>query len=145
MYVEGSRHSASREVVFEGISLAANNVDVDKLAANIYEQLTTAVKEFHKYFIAIDKGTCRSETAFCAAFIRGVDEQAYMAEEPLDLISMKGTVTGRDSFLELKKCVDPAGLDWSKLVLIATNGASAMYSEKVELIGLLKKKLYDSM
>jgi len=37
--------------------------------------------------------------------------------------------------------VDGAGLDWSKLVSIATNRAPAMCSEKIGLVGLLKNKL----
>lgn len=64
------------------------------LAANIYEQLTSTPKEFKKYSIAIDESTCRSNTVFCAVFVRGVNKQACITEELLDLIPMKRTMTG---------------------------------------------------
>ena len=102
---------------FRRHSIAANTVagPVHKLAANTYKQLTTAAKEFHKYSIAIDESTCRSDTAFCAAFTRGIDEQAYITKELQGLIPMKGTVAERDVLLELEKWVDQAGVDWFKL------------------------------
>ena len=76
--------------------------------------------------------------------IRNVDEQAYPTEELLDLVPMKGTVTGPDALLELEKCVDCGGFDWSKLVSVATGGACAMYSEKVGLVGLSKHELKEN-
>ena len=48
---------------------------MDERAANRYEQLTSAAKKFHKYFIAIDESTCGSDTAFCTVLKRGVDKQ----------------------------------------------------------------------
>ena len=132
-----------KKQLFKGISLSANTVAsrVNELATDVYEQLTSSAKQFQKYSLAIDESTCQSDTAFCAVFIRGVDKQANVTEELLDLIPMKGTVTGRDLMAELEKCIDRAGLDWSKLVSIATDGAPAMVSNNVGLVGLLRKKL----
>ena len=54
---------------------------------------------------------------------------------------MKGTATGRDVLLELEGCMDHAKLDFSELVSIATDGAPAMCSKKMGLVGLLKNIL----
>jgi hypothetical protein len=135
-----------KKKLFEGISLTPNTVSsrVTELANDTYYQLVSAAKNFHYYSVALDESTCRSDTAFCAVFIRGVDKYATVTEELLDLLPMKGTVTGRDVLFELEKCVDRAGLDWSKLVSVATDGAPAMCSEKVGLVGLLKAKLKEN-
>ena len=44
-------------------------------------------------------------------------------------------------FNELEMCIERAGLDWSKLVAVATDGALAMCSERMGLVGLLKDKV----
>ena len=54
---------------------------------------------------------------------------------------MKETVTGRDALLELEKCV---GFHWSKLVSVTLDGARAMCSEKVGLVGLFKHILKEN-
>jgi len=53
---------------------------------------------------------------------------------------MKGTTTGRDIFQELEACIDRSGLPWDKLLSVATDGAPAMCSEKVGVVGLVKAK-----
>ena len=107
---------------------------MNEIAVSTCEQLISAAKEFCKRSIAIDESTCRSYTELFAVFIRSVDKQACIAEELLDLIPMKGTVTARDVLLKLYKCVDCPGLDCSKLASIATDGAPAMCSEKMGLV-----------
>ena len=59
----------------------------------------------------------------------------------MDLLPLKGTCTGQNVFNELEMCIERAGLDWSKLVAVATDGAPAMCSERVGLVGLLKNKV----
>ena len=44
-------------------------------------------------------------------------------------------------FNELEMCIERVWLDWSKLVAVATDGAPAMCSERVGLVGLLKNKV----
>jgi len=53
---------------------------------------------------------------------------------------MKGTTKGHDVFRELEGCIDRSGLPWDKLVSVATDGAPAMCSEKIGVVGLLKEK-----
>ena len=128
---------------FEDISLSANTVArrVTELAADSYQQLSSIGKKFEAFSLALDESTDISDTAMCAVFVRGVDKNLNITEELLDLIPMKGTTTGVDIFRELENCVERADFDWHKLVSVATDGAPAMRSERVGLIGLLRDKM----
>jgi len=63
-------------MLFEGIGLVENTVasGMNEIAANTYERLIFAAKKFQEYSIAIDGSSCRSGTAFCAVFVRGVEK-----------------------------------------------------------------------
>ena len=74
-------------------------------------------------------------------FIRGVDCSLNITEEFLELIPLKSTITGRDVFLALENCMKKHGLPWDKLVCLAPDGAPAMFSSNVGVVGLVKKKL----
>ena len=128
---------------FEDISLSANTVArrVTELAADSYQQLSSIGKKFEAFSLALDKSTDISDTAMCAVFVHGVDKNLNITEELLDLIPMKGTTTGVDIFCELKNCVEQADFDWHKLVSVATDGAPAIRSERVGLVGLLRDKM----
>ncbi|XP_075197600.1 general transcription factor II-I repeat domain-containing protein 2-like [Anomaloglossus baeobatrachus] len=128
--------------LFEGISLSANTVAsrITESASNIHQQLITAAQSFEAFSIALDESTGVTDTAYCAVFIRGVDENVNIIEEFLDLLPMKGTTTGRDIFKELEDCINTAGLPWDKLVSVVTDGAPAMCSENIGVVGLLKAK-----
>ncbi|KAM4026817.1 general transcription factor II-I repeat domain-containing protein 2-like [Anomaloglossus baeobatrachus] len=128
--------------LFEGISLSANTVAsrITESASNIHQQLITAAQSFEAFSIALDESTGVTDTAYCAVFIRGVDENLNIIEEFLDLLPMKGTTTGRDIFKELEDCINTAGLPWDKLVSVVTDGAPAMCSENIGVVGLLKAK-----
>jgi len=80
------------------------------------------------------------DTAYCAVFIRGIDGELNVSEELLNILPMKGTTTGHDIFHELQGCIDRSRLPWDTLVSVATDGAPAMSSEKVGVVGLLKEK-----
>ncbi|XP_025090476.1 general transcription factor II-I repeat domain-containing protein 2-like isoform X2 [Pomacea canaliculata] len=125
-----------KKKLFEGISLSANTFAsrITESATNVQQQLTAAAKDFVTYSIALDESTGVTHTAYCAVFIRGVDENLNIVEELLDLLPMKGTTTGRDVFQELEACIDRCGLPWEKLVSMATDGAPAMCSEKVGVV-----------
>ena len=73
-------------------------------------------------------------------FIRGVDCSLNITEEFLKLIPLKSTTTGRDIFLALENCIKKHGLPWDKFVCLATDGAPAMCSSNVGVVGLVKKK-----
>ena len=130
-----------KKKVFEGISLSANTVaSITEAGNDFHEQLVRAAQNFEAFSVALDESTGVTDTAFCAVFIRGVDENLNVTEESLDLLPMKGTTTGRDIFQELEACIDRSGLPWDKLVSVATDDAPAMCSEKVGVVGLVKAK-----
>jgi hypothetical protein len=133
-----------KKKVFEGISLSANTVSarISELADDTKRQLVNIAKDFEAYSIAIDESTDTTDTAQCAVFIRGVDKHFKVTEELLDLIPLRGTTTGKDVFQKLEECITKSELSWTKLVNLATDGAPAMLSEKVGVVGLLKDKLH---
>uniref|UniRef100_A0A2C9KA08 Uncharacterized protein n=1 Tax=Biomphalaria glabrata TaxID=6526 RepID=A0A2C9KA08_BIOGL len=118
--------------LFEGISLSANTVSsrITESATNVQQQLIAAAKNFVVYSIALDESTGVTDTAYCAVFICGVNENLNIVEELLDLLPIIGTTNGRDVFQEPVACIDRYGLPWEKLVSVATDGAPAMCSEK---------------
>ena len=129
--------------LFEGISLSPNTVAsrITDLAANVEEQLVATAKDFESFFIALDESTDVSDTTQCAVFIRGVDCSLNMTEEFLEVIPLKGTTTGRDIFQALEKCIDKYGLPWDTLVCLATDGAPAMSSSRIGVVGYVENKL----
>ena len=131
-----------KKKLFEGISLSPNTVAsrITESATNVQQQLIAHAKDFVAFSIALDESTDVKDTAYCAVFIRGVDENLNIIEELLDLLPMKGTTTGRDLFEEVEACIDKCGLAWDKLVSVATDGAPAMCSEKVGVVGLIVEK-----
>ena len=80
-------------------------------------------------------------SAQCAVFIRGVDCSLNMTEEFLELIPLKGTTTGRDIFQALEKCINEYGLPLDRLVCLATDGAPAMRSRRIGVVGYVENKL----
>ena len=133
----------SKTKLFEGISLYPNTVAsrVSDIAANVEEQLPATAKDFESFSIATDESTDVSDTAQCAVFIRGVDCSLNMTEEFLELIPLKGTATGRDIFQALEKCIDKYGLPWDTLVCLDTDGAPAMRSTQIGVVGYVENKL----
>jgi len=132
-----------KKKLFEGISLSANTVAarITELADDTQKQLINFAKDFEAFSLALDESTDATDTAQCAVFIRGVDKNLSITEELLDLIPLKSTTTGKDVFQKLEECIEKAELPWTKLVNLATDGAPAMLSEKVGVVGLVKAKL----
>ena len=128
----------NQKKLFEGISLSPNTVAtrVTELAADVEKQLLATAKNFEAFLIALDESTDVSGTAQCAVFIRGVDRSLNITEEFLELIPLKSTTTGRDIFLALENCMKKHSLPWNKLVCLATDGAPAMCSSNVGVVGL---------
>ena len=82
-----------------------------------------------------------SDTAQCAVFIRDEDCSLNMTEEFLEVIPLKGTTTGRDIFQEVKICIDKYDLPWDRLVCLATDGAPAIRSSWIGVVGYVENKL----
>ena len=45
-------------------------------------------------------------------FLRGVNESFQVTEEMLNLLSLKGTTTGKDIFHAVENCLCENNLDW---------------------------------
>ncbi|KAH1178575.1 hypothetical protein KIL84_012277 [Mauremys mutica] len=101
------------------------------LADNVQKQLIQMAEDLEAFSIALDETIDASDTAQCAVFIRGVDCNLNITEELLDLMPLKGTTT-YDIF---------QGLEWNKLISLASDGAPSVCSENVGVVGLLKTKL----
>ena len=132
-----------KKKLFEGIRLSPITVAsrVTDLAANVEKQLVATAKDFESFSIALDESTDVSDTVQCAVFIRGVDCSLNMTKEFLELIPLKGITTGRDIFQALEKCIEKHGLPWDRLVCLATDGAPAMRSSSVGVVGFVENKL----
>ena len=106
---------------------------VTELAADVEKQLLATAKNVEAFSIALDEST--------DVFIRGIDCSLNVTKEFLELTPLRSTTTGRDIFLALENCMKKHGLPWDKLVCLATDGAPAMCSSNVGVVGLVKKKL----
>ena len=130
-----------KKKLFEGISLSPNTVAsrVTDLVANVEKQLVATAKDFESFLIALHESTDVPDTAQCAVFIRGIDCSPNMMEEFLELIPLKGTTTGH-IFQALEKCIEKHGMPWDRLVCLATDGAPAMRSSSVVVVGFVENK-----
>ena len=114
--------------LFECMSLSAKTVasTIAESVTNVQHQLIAAAKDFVAYCNGLEEFTGATDTEYCAVFIRGVNNNMIIVEELLDLVSIKGTTTGRDVFRKLEACIERCGLSVEKLVSMATDGAPAM-------------------
>ncbi|GFU23605.1 hypothetical protein TNCV_1343821 [Trichonephila clavipes] len=72
-----------------------------------------------------------------AIFIRGVDSQMNIIEELLELVSLKGTTTGRDIKDAVINCTQSRHINLKNLVGIATDGAASMVEKNVGAVSLI--------
>ena len=56
------------------------------------------------------------DTAWLATYIPGVDSDAKITEELVEIIAMSGTTKADDIFIKLVDVLDKLGVDWTKLV-----------------------------
>ncbi len=91
----------------------------------------------HTNSVAFDESTDKTDTAQLAIFIRGINEQVEVTEELLSLCPMYSRTTAKDIFHELCDVTERAGLPWSRLVGITTDGAPS----KNGLVVLVQRKL----
>lgn len=86
--------------------------------------------ELQYFSIAVNESTDSSDTAQLAVFVRGMTSIFHIFEEFIQLIPMKGTVSGADIFEALLKTMTEMKFDFSKLIGITTDGAPAMVGKK---------------
>ncbi|XP_037774968.1 general transcription factor II-I repeat domain-containing protein 2-like [Penaeus monodon] len=118
---------------FENISLTRNTVAdrISDLAEDLDSQLKRKVKSFIVFSVAIDESKDITDVAQLAIFIRGVDDTLTITEEFVELVPMTDTTTAADIFTALVGALDRAGVDWSRTVSLATDGAPSMTGRKV--------------
>ncbi|KAJ8352217.1 hypothetical protein SKAU_G00236930 [Synaphobranchus kaupii] len=117
---------------FANISLTRNTVAdrVTELSSDLSSQMKEKIKSFIAFSIAIDESTDVTDIAQLAIFIRGVDETLTITEELLELVPMNDTTTADDIFSSLVGALDKVGVDWSRAVSLATDGAPSMVGRK---------------
>ena len=124
---------------FKEISLSHNSMtkQTNDLAANIKEQIILHSIGCCFYALALDESTDVCGVAQLAIFIRAINNNFKLIEELIGLESLKETTKGADIFEALKQFILRKQLDWSKLVSVCTDGASAMIGNRNIGIGLL--------
>ncbi len=118
--------------MFNNLSLSANTVAerITELSSDIYDQLRGKARVLTAYSMALDESTDKTDTAQLAIFIRGINEQFEVTEELLSLCPMHVRTTAKDIFQQLCDAIERAGLPWSRLVGITTDGAPSMTGKK---------------
>lgn len=128
---------------FANISLTRNTIAerISELSADLDSQLKQRVKSFIAFSVAIDESTDITDVAQLAIFIRGVDETLTVTEEFLELVPMMDTTTAEDIFGSVVAALDRVGVDWSRAVSLATDGAPSMVGKKAGVATKFKDKV----
>ena len=113
---------------------------ISDLSANLDSQLKNKVKSFVTFSVALDESTDISDVAQLAIFIRGVDESLSVTEVFLGLVPMMDTTTANDVFNSLG-ALNRVGVDWSRAVSIATDGAPSMIGKKAGVVTTFREKV----
>ncbi|XP_077957581.1 general transcription factor II-I repeat domain-containing protein 2-like [Gasterosteus aculeatus] len=121
---------------FANISLTRNTVTdrIGDLSADLDSQKKHKVKSFVAFSVAIDESTDITDVAQLAIFIRGVDEF-------LELVPMTDTTTANDIFSAVVEALDRVGVDWTRDVSVATDGAPSMIGRKTGVVTKFKEKV----
>ncbi|KAL3989177.1 hypothetical protein ACER0C_013495 [Sarotherodon galilaeus] len=125
------------------ISLTRNTVAdrISDLSADLDRQLKQKVKSFIVFSVANDEGTDITDVAQLAIFIRGVDDTLTVTEEVVELVPMTDTMTAADIFTALVGALDRVGVDWSRAVSLATDGAPSMIGKKAGVVKKFRDKV----
>ncbi|XP_037787433.1 general transcription factor II-I repeat domain-containing protein 2-like [Penaeus monodon] len=107
---------------FANISLTRNTV-ADRIS-DLAEDLDSQLK------LAIDESTEITDVAQLVIFIRGVDDTLTVTEEFVELVPITDTTTAADIVTVLVGALDRVGVDWSRAVSLATDGAPSMTGRK---------------
>ncbi|XP_065327981.1 extracellular calcium-sensing receptor-like [Pelmatolapia mariae] len=128
---------------FANISLTRNTVAdrISDLSADLDSQLKQKVKSFIAFSVAIDEGTDITDVAQLAIFIRGVDDTLTVTEEFVELVPMTDTTTAADIFTALVGALDRVGVDWSRVVSLATDVAPSMIGKKAGVVKKFRDKV----
>ena len=127
---------------FANISLSRNTVAerIGELAGDLNSQLKDKVKSFIAFSIALDESTDVCDVAQLGIFVRGVDASLTVTEEFVALVPMTDTTTANDVFTSLVGALDRLGVDWTRAVSVATDGAPSMFGKKAGVVVKLREK-----
>ncbi|GFW16790.1 general transcription factor II-I repeat domain-containing protein 2A [Trichonephila clavipes] len=125
--------------LFTQISLSRQNVErrIANISREICASLNTVATSFVYFSLALDGTSDINDTAELSIFIRGVNSQMNITEELLELVSLKGTTTGRDVKDAVINCAQSREIDLKNLVGIATDGAYSMVGKTVGAVSLI--------
>jgi len=128
---------------FANISLTRNTVAdrISGLSEDLDSQLKRKVRSFIAFSVAIDESTDITDVAQLAIFIRGVDDTLTVTEEFVELVPMTDTTTASDIFTALVGSLERVGVDWSRAVSLATDGAPSMTGRKSGVCTKFKEKV----
>uniref|UniRef100_A0A8C4WQP7 HAT C-terminal dimerisation domain-containing protein n=1 Tax=Eptatretus burgeri TaxID=7764 RepID=A0A8C4WQP7_EPTBU len=126
---------------FSKLSLSASTVTrcVEEMAADVRCMLQDRCRSLRCFSLAVDERTDVRDMAQLSVFLRGVNDRMEVFEEFLEIIPMKGTITGADVLEAPLPCFDRFGLDLSCLSAITTESAPAMVGLEKGFATLLKK------
>lgn len=93
------------------------------------------------FSVAIDEGTDITDVAQLAIFIRGADDTLTVTEEFVELVPITDTTTAADIFTALVGALDRVGVDWSRAVSLATDGAPSMIGKKAGVVKKFRDKV----
>ena len=128
---------------FSAISLsrASTTRKTDQLSQDIQNQLDSRVRDFIAFSITLEEFTDLIDTAQLAIFVQGVDSSLQVAEDLLDMCSIKGITTGQDILDAVVNAMEKRQLSLEKLGAITTDGAAAMIGHRNGFVSLDKQKL----
>ncbi|KAK0153161.1 General transcription factor II-I repeat domain-containing protein 2 [Merluccius polli] len=133
-----------KQSAFANISLSRNTIAnrVEDLSRDLGSQMHDKIKSFIAFSVAIDESTNVTDVAQLCIFIRGVDDTLAITEEFLELVPMKDTTTADDIFSSLVGALDRVGVDWSRAVSVATDGAPSMVGRKAGVATKFREKMF---
>uniref|UniRef100_I3J839 SPIN-DOC-like zinc-finger domain-containing protein n=1 Tax=Oreochromis niloticus TaxID=8128 RepID=I3J839_ORENI len=128
---------------FANISLTRNTVAdrISDLSADLDSQLKQKIKSVIVFSVAIDEGMDITDVAQLAIFIRGVDDTLTVTEEFVEFVPMTDTTTAADIFTALVGALDRVGVDRSRAVSLATDGAPSMIGKKAGVVKKFRDKV----
>ena len=110
------------------LSLSRNTVQrrIEDLSGEVTKDLSTRIKNFEFFSIALDGSSDIVDTEQLLFYIRGISNDFSVTEELLTVKSMKQNAKGVDIFREFNKTLIDFSLPVEMLVGIATDGAPSM-------------------
>ena len=121
---------------FFNISLSRYTIAdrADDLSRNMGSQIQDKIKSFIAFSAAIDERADVTDTTQQYVLNRGVDESLTVTEEFLELVLMMDSTTVCDIFRSLVTALDKAGVDWSRAVSLAVDGAPSVVGRNAGVI-----------